>query len=464
MLLLEAGPDPDPIPPEVADGTQWPGSLMTTPYITRYPARRHADGGMHDLLAGRIMGGGSSINAAAAVRPAKSDLDGWAELGNHGWSYEDCLPVLERIEARGGGPLHIERADLPEHGAPGLVAALVDSAAAAGLPRCRDESVAEPLGIVPAAFNVKDGVRQSTNVAYLGPARPRPNLDVLAGAAAHSLAVDGSRVSGVRYEHGGEVGTVDAGRVVLSAGVFRSPQILMLSGIGPAADLQRLGIDVVHPLPGVGRNFQDHPTVILMYEATADPRLEGPVSGVIRLVFPGDPSSSAADIHVYLRPTFAESGRRLLPVAVSLVEHRSRGRVYLKSADPDQLPGIDDALLTHPDDVAALTRGLQAVHEIVSSDAVSGYVGSLVSPAPGEGFTRHAVSTFESFFHGVGTCKMGPESDPESVVDPSLRVHGIENLYVADASIMPTIPHANTNLAAIMIGERVGDLIGRTSH
>ena len=144
VLLLEAGPDPLPIPEEVADGSQWPGTLFASPYLAAYPARRRADGDVYQLFGGRIIGGGSSINAMAAVRPAKHDLDTWAALGNPGWSYEDCLPVLERMEVRSGGPLHIERAVLPSAGSTGLVAALVDSALAAGLPLCPDESVADP--------------------------------------------------------------------------------------------------------------------------------------------------------------------------------------------------------------------------------------------------------------------------------------------------------------------------------
>ncbi len=424
-----------------------------------YPARRRADGDVYQLLGGRIIGGGSSINAMAAVRPTKHDLDTWAALGNPGWSYEDCLPVLERMDGRNGGPLHIERAALPSAGSTGMVAALVDLALAAGLPLCPDESVADPMGVVPAAANIKDGLRQSTNVAYLDPTRSRPNLDVLAGASVHSLQLEGTRVREVRYERDGEVHAVEAGRVVLSAGVFRSPQILMLSGIGPVTHLAHLRIDVVHPLDGVGSNYQDHPTVTLTFEAVSDPLDEGTVSGVVRLVFGSDPASSVPDIHVYLRAPVDEAGTRLLSIGVSLMEHRSRGRVYLNSANPGDLPGIDDALLADPDNIAAMMAGLNVVHELVHGENMSRYIGHLVSPDPKEDWQRYAITSFESYYHGVGTCKMGPASDRGSVVDASLRVHGIENLYVADASIMPTIPHANTNLAAIMIGERVSDFI-----
>ena len=458
VLLLETGPDPLPLPEAVADASRGTVPLFYSPYLVHYPARRRADGSTHYVAGGRIMGGGSSVNAMAHVRPSAYDLDGWRARGNPGWSYSECRPVLDRMEST-GGPLHIERLPPPDRQAAGLLPALVGAAVSAGLPLGEHGAAAEPFGVLPVAANIENGRRQSTSVAYLDPARDRANLDVVADATVASLGIEGGRAHQVRYRRHGDRSAAAGDTIVLCAGVYHSPQILMLSGVGSPGELERLGIDVVHALDGVGRNYQDHATVFLTFEAGPNVHNGEPVSGHIGLAFKSDPGLPIGDIHVYLRPPVEMNGALVLQIAVNLVEHRARGRVFLEDADPAGLPGVDDTLLTHSADIAAMTAGMEFMRDLVGGEAMRPYFGGLVEPGSGEDWARYAQTSYESYYHGVGTCMMGPASDAHAVVDPALRVHGIENLYVADASVMPTIPHGNTNAAAIMIGERVSDFI-----
>ena len=469
VLLLEAGPDPSPIPDAIADGSHGTVPLFESPFLETYPTSR-PNGSTYDLLSGRIMGGGSSVNAMVMVRPTKHDLDTWAGRGNPGWSYEECLPVLKRIETYHGrgdneihgnaGPTHIEQSSPLDARVSGFMAAFIQRVLQMGLPFSAEESVPDPVGVMPVAANIREGLRQSTTVSYLDAARERPNLRVVADATVLSLKVNGSRAHGVRYERFGEPHSASARRVVVCAGVYHSPQLLMLSGIGPSGDLERLGIEVMHSVPGVGHNYQDHAAVTMMFDRSSQERAVLPIAGLVRVVFKSDAGLPNADIDVYLRPAIERQGSSsALPIMVNILSHQARGRVYLNSADPRQLPGIDNALLTHPADIRAMTTGMEFVHELVQGDSMEPYYGSLLQPSPDEDWERYARATYDSYQHGAGTCMMGPASDPMAVVDGELRVHGIHGLYIGDASVMPTIPHANTNMAALMIGERVSEFV-----
>ena len=470
VLLLEAGPDPQPIPDAVADGTRSTRAAMESPYIVMYPTQRKGDGSTFQNIAGRIMGGGSSVNATAVVRPTKYDLDSWAARGNPGWTYDECLPVLKRIESDqdyGGDPIHGNEGPLyvkrpfrvDAEGASEPVQAFIDRAVAMGLPMCPDLNVPDPLGVCGSAYNTKEGMRQSTTVAYLDPARGRPNLHVMADATVVALAMDGTRITSVTYEREGETLTAVGDTIVLSAGVYHSPQILMLSGIGPAAELQRLGIDVVHALDGIGENYQDHATVELTFEGTSDFNPDWDIPR-FRLMIKSDPSRPCGNFHLFMRPpTKVEGLVPMMPVSANLVEQTARGRVTLSSVDPHDLPEIDDAMLQDPADVEAMLTAMRFIADMIQDESMKAYYGPMLHPAPGEDWAEYARSTHGSYHHGVGTCMMGPASDPMAVVDHKLRVHGIDNLYVADASIMPTVTHANTNITSIMIGERVSDFI-----
>ena len=470
VLLLEAGPDPQPIPPMIADGSQIARVVLESPYVLLYPTPRAGDGSTFYKVSGRVMGGGSSVNAMAVVRPTRHDLDTWAGLGNPGWSFDECLPILQRIETDsdyGGndihgedGPLYVQRlfrVDDKDASAP--VRAFIDRAMGMGLPLCPDLNVPDPYGVCSSAYNVKDGVRQNTTVAYLDPARGRANLDIIADAQVQSLSIANGRVSGVVYKREGEVSSVSAQVVVLCAGVYHSPQILMLSGIGPSDDLERLGIPVVNALEGVGENYQDHATMEMTFEGRTDFSPDWVIPR-FRLMYKSDPSLPHGNFHIFQRPPTDVPGlKRMMPISANLLEQRDLGRIRLVSADPDDLPEIEDAMLRHPDDLKAMLNAMEFIYELVQHESMQEFYGPLISPTRDEDWAEFARSAHGSYHHGIGTCKMGPASDPMAVVDSNLKVHGIDNLYVADASIMPTIPHANTNVTSIMIGERLSDIV-----
>jgi choline dehydrogenase len=469
VLLLEAGPDPRPIPEMIADGSQGVRNLLESPYIVMYPTKRKGDGSEFFNISGRVMGGGSSVNQMAVVRPTKYDLDSWSAAGNPGWSFEDCLPVLKRIETDVDygdadyhgteGPLYVKRPYRLDIEASAPVQAFIDRAMSMGMPMCPDLNVPDPFGVCGSAYNIKDGMRQSTTVAYLDPARGRSNLHIVAEAAVTSLDIAYGRVTGVVYEKDGEMLTASADRVVLSAGVYHSPQILMLSGIGPVKDLEKLGIGVVHRLDGVGENYQDHATIEMTYEGVSDFNPDWVIPR-FRLMYKSDPSLPVGNFHIFMRPPMEVPGlKRMMPVSADLIEQTARGRVYLNSADSHELPEIEDAMLEHPNDIKAMTTAMEFIHELIQHESMSGYYGPLLQPTPDEDWAAFARSAHGSYHHGVGTCMMGPSSNTMTVVDNKLQVHGIDGLFVADASIMPTVTHGNTNVTAIMIGERVADFI-----
>ena len=462
VLLVEAGPDPQPVPALIADPKRQAELVRGSDYVRRYDVAR-ADGSTFELLSGRIVGGGSAVNNCVAVRPLPADFADWARFAGDAWSYDAMLPLMRAIETDpdfGDGPLHgsdgplvLERAWKLDDPADPPVAALLEAVAAVGLPRCPDLNVPEPLGVCASPYNVRDGIRQSTAVAWLDPARSRPNLDVAADTTAGRLVLAGRRVTGVELLTAAGPRSVEADTVVLAAGTYHSPQLLELSGIGRPAELARLGIPVAHELPGIGENLQDHGVVTVGYEGTPALRPEHVIPKV-RLIVRSRDDLALPDLHVFFRPSVSRGGgTKLLPVSLHLLDHRSRGRVTLRSAEPDALPRVDPALVEHPDDVRALVDGMRLVERLTGHPALAAYYGPRVAPASGADLADHVRITYDSYHHGVGTCRMGPAGDPDAVVDGSLRVHGLGGLLVADASVLPTIPHANTNLAAILVGE-----------
>lgn len=463
VLLLEEGPDPQPIPPIVSDPRRQSELILESPYVRMYDVER-ADGSSFPLLSGRIMGGGSSINNLAVVRPMRADFDAWATYGGEPWSYDALLPLLRAIEddpdfgddpIHGmGGPLHLERSYRLDDSVDPPVRALIAAAGAAGLPLCHDLNVPEPIGVCASPYSILDGRRQSTAVAYLEPARERPNLTIRADTTAIRVLLEGDRACGVELrDTDGRTGTVRARDVVLAAGVFHSPQLLLRSGIGPSDELTAHDIASRVPLDGVGRGYQDHAVMYITFQGTTELR-EDHVIPKVRLIAKSDPARPTPDLHVFMHPAIRMEGMPpLLPVSVRLLEHRATGRVRLASADPDHLPIVEHALLRHPGDVDAMARGVAFVRELVRHPALAEFYGELVNPEPETDVLEHILTSYISYYHGVGTCRLGPPGDPLAVVDPNLRVHGVDRLWVADASVLPTVPHANTNLAAIMVGE-----------
>jgi choline dehydrogenase len=328
-----------------------------------------------------------------------------------------------------------------------------------GLPKCPDLNVPEPYGVCASPYNIKDGKRQSTVVAYLNSARERKNLTIIDQASVHTLKLTGKKCDGLNYERDGQMHTALGGQILVTSGVYGTPQILMLSGIGQADQLKKHNIPLVHELKGVGENYQDHPVVFMTFEGPKESK-EDWVVPRFRLIIRKNAISEAANFHINMRPPTEVTGlKRMMPISAHLLEQRNRGKVFLQSGDPHDQVGIDSCMLEHPEDLKAMVEAMQFIDELVHRPEVKEYYGPLIQPGPGEDWGAFARKTYDSYHHGVGTCKMGPASDPMAVVDQRLRVHGIQNLWVGDASIMPVVSRANTNLTSIMIGERLADFV-----
>lgn len=453
---------------------------------------------------GRVIGGSSSINAMVYVRGQHADFDAWAALGNPGWSAADVLPVYKRMEDnlnggdqwRGtGGPLTITDMSGSVHP---LADDYLKSATAAGIPVNPDYNGETQEGASIYQVTTRKGLRCSSADAYLHPVRRRKNLEVRTNAHVTRILVESGRAVGVEYVRGGVKTTVRAAReVVLSAGAVNSPQILMLSGIGDASQLSALGIAPVHHAPMVGRNLQDHLGFDYIYESSR-PTLndvlrpwwsrlgvglqyvltrKGPLSlsvnqagGFVR----SRPDRPRPDIQLYFSPlsyTRAVPGKRALMrtdlfsgfmLGISNCHPKSRGEIALSSADPFAAPLIRPNYLSEGTDLDELIDGARILRRIAAMQPLAGVIRREIVPGPtvesDEEMAADIRARSGSVFHACGTCAMG--SDPlRSVVDPRLKVHGIEGLRVVDASIFPLIPSGNINAPSIMVGERGSDFI-----
>ena len=467
VMLLEAGPDfPDPrgLPGDVLDASE-----PTVGHDWGYTADEVLDRGMAVPRA-RIMGGCSATNACFALRGAPEVYDGWEELGNKGWSFAEALEDFRRLERD-------EDFEDDWHGSDGLIpvrrhpreelnavqVAFLNGAVASGRRYVEDHNRPGAVGAGPTPRNVRDGVRMSTAVTYLAPARSRPNLTICPDTWVAHVECSGMRATGVRLLDGT---LIEAERVVVAAGTYASPMILARSGIGPADQLRALDITPIVDLPGVGSNLVDHPLVSIDLPTRPS---SGPSRFQVHLTLHSSSAGVAgpADLLIFAAGPFEggadqSAGGAVFGLVCGLMAPRSRGWVRLASNRPIDPPRIHLAHLRDADDLARMLDAVTEARRIALSEPVAAITaGSELSPGPATrsddsdalaAWVRGSVSTFH---HPVGTCAMGPDPASGAVTDSHGSVHGIDALTVADASIMPTIPTATTNLPTIMVAEHI---------
>ena len=450
---------------------------------------------------GRVLGGSGSINGMVFVRGNRQNYDDWATAGCAGWSYQDVLPSFKRFEdwedgataARGaGGPVKVTRQKDLTPASQAFIEAL---AATAGVKKIDDYNAEAQEGVGVCQQNASGGLRYSTSIGYLD-GHGLPNLTVTTGAHITKVVIDQGRATGVEVVKAGAKTTIHATReVILAAGVYGSPQLLMLSGVGPAGHLRQLGITVAADLP-VGDNLHDHLFVPMTYCMTsARNRGTTPyfVGGILteairhdswmgRTVFEvlgfvrSPQAAQVPDLQIHVLPwsypfpnqdspaRHKVDKRSALTIMPTLIYPKSRGTLRLASADPSAAPVIDPAYLTEPDDTRLLLDGMELIRATMASPLIAGQISLELSPGSGypdrAALGRELPNRATSVYHAVGTCRMG--TDDRAVVDPALRVRGIDGLRVADASIIPSIPGGNTNAPAMMIGEHAARLIGAT--
>jgi choline dehydrogenase-like flavoprotein len=499
VCLIEAGPTDDNVFCRVPFATAIfvPGKWRNWAFETEPQAGLNGRRGYQPR--GRMLGGSSGLNAMVYIRGHAGDYDDWAAQGARGWSFAELLPYFKRAEGNerfggtfhsGDGPLNV--ADLASPNP--LNDTFLEACDQLQLPRNKDfnDSMQEGVGLYQVTQ--KNGERWSAARAYLPPAmRLQPNLRIATDTRALRIALSGRRATGVVCRRGATEETISASRaVILSAGVFQSPQLLLLSGIGPGAELKRHGIPVAHELLGVGRNLQDHLDFTLIYLAKS-PHLFGfTPAGLARLpreilrwrrerkgllttnfaesggFIKTDPTLVRPDIQLHFVLGLVDDHARKRHFATGYSLHacvlrpKSRGTVRLRDADPMSAPSIDPQFLSHPEDLEVLVKGVKIARRIMEAPPFRALDPTELYTAEArddEALREQIRNRADTIYHPVGTCRMGAGDDPLAVVDPSLKVRGLEGLHVVDASVMPTLIGGNTNAPTIMIAEKAVDLL-----
>ncbi|MCH9673725.1 MAG: choline dehydrogenase [Gammaproteobacteria bacterium] len=502
VLLLEAGPPDKSMWIDIPVGFSKLLQNRTYNWMFETEPEEGVNGRRIPIPRGRTLGGSSSINGMLYVRGQPLDYDTWAQQGNRGWSYESVLPYFKKSEnfepggddSRGaGGPLNVtnmyERHELCD--------AFIDAAEEKGYPRNTDYNNGDQEGFGYYQVTQKDGRRHSTARAFLDPIKSRPNLHIETDALASKITFEGKRATGVDYTVKGAPRNAQAqAEVIIACGAVQSPQLLELSGIGQPELLREHGIDVVHALPGVGENYRDHfaPRMnwrvkqpITLNEQTRGLSIAKEVvkyfttrrgiltwtAGIVFGFVKTRPELETPDMQFHFaHASYGTAATRLLEkepgmtVTIGQCRPESRGSIHIGSGRIGDAPKIRPNFLSDQIDRDCVVAGMQIARDIVNTSVLEPYVAHEMNPGPSvqtyDEWLDFARGNGQTTYHVIGTCKMG--SDPMAVVDDQLRVHGIEGLRVADASIMPTVPSGNTNAPVIMVAEKAADLIKSASQ
>lgn len=458
VLLLEAGPDPkDDVPDAIRYVRQGSG---VDGYDWDYFDRQTRGG----VPRGRVLGGSSAVNASFALRGQPQDYDGWAALGLPSWSWESCLPYFNRLETDRefgdrpyhghSGPIHIEREPLDE-----LQQMVRAASLELGHADLDDLNRPGAIGVGPLPRNLKEGQRQSTLLTYIAAARSRPNLTIQADTLVASLVITDGRATGVRLASGD---VVAGNKIVLAAGAYNSPQILHRTGVGPPEVLRQIGVDVVLDLPGVGEHLLDHVSTLVVVDAgRSAPAGFVPIGPALKF------RTAAGLVVDDVKFTFMSGELFSLPglngMYIEVSNCESEGVVRAAARDPRVGPMIEHRYFSNPKDlermVGAAKTALEVAKVVGETTRFEVLLPDADSARDEDALRRHCLDFHATDYHPSGTLRMGPEGDELAVVDERCRLRGIENLYIADASVMPTIPRANINLPTMMIGERVAEFV-----
>jgi len=483
VLLLEAGPDyadRSTLPDQIRYGYGTGLRGIESVHNWSFKGVRNRSGGEVPIPRGRVVGGSSAVNGQIFLRGTPEDYDAWAAAGNDEWAFEKVLPYFRKLENDtdfGGdfhgreGPIACRRFKRSEWLGPTV--AFYDACRSNGFPDCPDHNAPDSTGVGPVPLNNPGRIRISTMIGYLDPARHRLNLTIRGGCQVKRIVFDGACAVGVEVESGGATSVVYGEQIILSAGPIGSPHLLMLSGIGPRDQLDGLGIAVIAERPGVGQNLRDHPSVLLTWRTRPDHPLDPSIySDQLCLRYTATGSRLRNDMIIFMTSVAVDHDaigtQPSEPIGVRM---RARvnlalgaGQLRVVSLDPRVQPLIDYNFLSSEFDLVRLREAARISVRLASHPSFAPYLDSMVDPteldlASDDSLDEWLKRRVTHGHHISGTCRMGPASDPMSVVDQHGRIHGVDNLRVADASIMHDCIRANTNVTAMMIGERVASFM-----
>lgn len=484
VLLLEAGPDYpniEHLPDEVKFGFATATDIMVSDHNWQFVGKATDTSPPMLVPRGKVTGGSSAINGQVFLRGVPEDYDAWAAAGNDEWHFENCFQYFRKIENdtdfgnsdfhSADGPIIVRRFKREEWLADQQ--AFLNACRAVGFPESPDHNHPDATGVGPVPCNNPNGIRWSTSLGYLSMARHRMNLTIRPNCMIQRILFDGNKAVGVAVESGGQQFTVEGGEIILSAGAIGSPHLLLLSGVGPQEQLRQFNIPVVRHLPGVGQNLRDHPIIYITWRTKPEHPLDGfapRIQFALRWTAEGSPLRN--DLMIFMQSFATErvdrGGERMTPLGIRMLGvldlAMSAGELRLQSTDPQVQPLLDYRYLTDEFDRKRMREMVRLAVKLADHEEFRRIIAERVEPTDAELASDAALDTYlrrevTTGQHISGTCKMGPASDPLAVVDQQGKVHGLQNLRVADASVMPNCIRANTNVTTMMIGERIADFL-----